>query len=179
MPIDRRSNPLVATLGEGIDASFEALAQAVKKSVTAGDKDLIAALKKRTKPIATMTLTGFIGDSEDRDWLRLYVDETLNTFVVVRWEDVLGRETRKLDGGPPEGVDVIWVSREARVSHGQREPEIKAEEARFLQGDFMAAGELEGAVATRDGGSSSGGLFCDATTPGCCRPASGKPGYPR
>jgi len=131
----------------------------------------LAALSARVRPMQLTTLTGYVGPGDDPDWLRLYEDETLNTFLIIRREDVVNHERRYKEDAAQLTIDVIWLSQGVQLARGRRQPRPNVDEARFIIGDFLTAGDVAGAaLAARRSG--AGALFGDAGSPTCCRPSS-------
>src|SRR5262245_9674590 len=56
-----------------------------------------------------LTLSGFLGGSRDPAWIRLYLDDALNDYILVRHEDIIFWERRGVESAPKGQIDVIWV----------------------------------------------------------------------
>jgi hypothetical protein len=118
--------------------------------------------------------TGFLGGTisqprvpagePDKQWRVLYLDWRLLTWLIVETEAIVYASRITDDKVPFNERDLIWVRADASVHRGTGH---QAAETRFLRGDFTRAGDLS---ASLTGGtfSPSTGIFCEATTAGCC-----------
>lgn len=179
-PDDVTEHPHITDVRRNLRASFErtvqsALAEAGRDAAEPEFKFLVDLLAKRTKPLHLVALSGYIGGGDDDDWFRLYDDETLNTFWIIRWVDVAGWDRRTDDDAACGKIDVVLLSREAQIARGRRQPRPNPGEARYIDGSFLTVGDAVGSpVGYRPRG--AGALFSDVGSPGCCRrPSSSFP----
>ena len=63
---------------------------------------------------------GFIGDDADPDNVRLYRDESLQSWLLFRASDIVSRERIKDPAAPRGQLDLIWVDADARVGSVDR-----------------------------------------------------------
>jgi hypothetical protein len=111
---------------------------------------------------------GVLGDEASGQWIVLYLDAKLLTWLVVEERGIV-LHRRMNDATAPEGKrDLIWVKRDAFVTKGSTPP---SPEKRFLQGDLIRAGEFSASL-TAPTLSSATGIFCEADTIGCCKKAT-------
>jgi hypothetical protein len=173
--LDFDNHPLIAAVGRGMHESDETAigSSTLSNAKSADAKELLKLLKDRTRPVTLITLTGYLGQGKDTAWVRLYTDETLNHFYILRKADIVRREQRDQDDAADGKIDVIWLSRDAEIARGRRQPRPEPEEARFIDGGFLPAGDVSGSLNAGTRRS----LFGDANSPACCRWSTSS--YPR
>lgn len=102
-----------------------------------------------------IVLTGFVGNSSDKDRLRVYVNVELNEYLEVSRKDVHYQQEGPFADSPLKS-SLVWVNAGASIKH------VKAEattiEAEFLQGEITST------------------LLKGATSGGIALPASGEKG---
>ena len=111
-----------------------------------------------------VTLVGFVdgtivNPSTGNNWVLVYRDWRMTSWWLVEGTGVLHYDSVPDDGNPAYARDVLWVNREAAVGRGSGP---QSDEARFLTGQFVRAGDFDQWEA---GGQSSAetGLFCPNT----------------
>jgi hypothetical protein len=115
------------------------------------------------------SFTGYLGETFNHgvDWTMLYVDSSLESWLLIETDGIVARETipRRAGSGSPAPLDVIWVLADAAVGRGGRSLTL---EGAFLSGNFTRAGDFE---ASPTGGTlaASTGVFCEARSAGCCK----------
>jgi hypothetical protein len=72
---------------------------------------------------------------------------------------------------PAKLRDVIWVKADTAVGQGSGSLSV---EGQFLTGEFTRAGDCD-SPATGGTLAASTGVFCEASSAGCCRGQSNKP----
>jgi hypothetical protein len=117
-----------------------------------------------------VTFAGFLGGTITANadaWRVFYLDAKLLTWLLVREDDIVQRETLEDDSSAFGQRDVIWLKSSASVTEGSGSPRVHEIEAQFLRGDFIGAGDFS---ASLTGGtfSRATGLLCEVQTPGCC-----------
>ena len=75
-------------------------------------------------------LNGWVGDSDEDGFTRLYCEPTLDCYADVRDEDILHHEDS------PEVGSVVWAKRNAQVRYGRR-GEGKKEASSFFSGQLL------------------------------------------
>src|SRR6185503_9051665 len=103
------------------------------------------------EPPATRLLTGWLGDSGEEGYKRLYTDAELGAWVDVPADAVL--YTESIRDSQPAGAVFVWVKRDAQLKPGGS---AAGRAAQYLQGqvaqDFASGG---GAGSAGGGGSLS------------------------
>jgi hypothetical protein len=102
------------------------------------------------------------------NWVLVYRDWRMTTWFLVESTGILHFDTVPEDGDPDFARDVVWVTRDTAVGRGSGP---QSDEARFLTGQFVRAGDFD---QWETGGQSSAetGLYCP-NTPLCnCGPRS-------
>jgi hypothetical protein len=130
------------------------------------------------QPLATalpelVTLVGFVDGAvvnpgTGTNWLLVYSDWRMTTWLLVESAGILHMDSVPDDSTDPQARDVLWVGRDTAVGRGSGP---QSDEARFLTGQFIRAGDFD---QWETGGASSAetGLFCP-NTPLCnCGPRS-------
>jgi len=79
-----------------------------------------------------LTLSGFVGDSDEPGYTRIYFEPTLDSYADVLDEEILHYQPDS-NGGPGQ---MLWARRDAKVKYGRR-GEGKREAAGFLEGPLM------------------------------------------
>jgi hypothetical protein len=123
-----------------------------------------------------VAILGYYGGDIDRvgeTWAVFFLDAKLVNWLLVKPDDIVA-QTRLTDEREPfGGRDVIWLKTDAPVTTGTAQPTVEEIAARKLSGRFVTAGDFV-ETGLRPNGSGASGIFCDATTPSCCR----RPGTP-
>lgn len=113
-----------------------------------------------------VALTGQLLPSSDPGWRRLYRDWALQTWVLLRVNDVLHHAYVASSRAAFGGYDVVWVRSEAEVGPARRQLQLGDGEEGFLTGPFVRADDL----ATGDFGDPGGSdLYGGGTSATCCR----------
>jgi hypothetical protein len=119
-----------------------------------------------------VTFDGFVSGNvqspSGTNWLLVYREWRMITWLLVEGSGVIHLD-RLQDGDSPGGDrDVLWVTRTAAVGRGSGS---QSDEARFLTGQFIRAGDFD---PTETGGASAAetGLFCPRTPLCNCGPRS-------
>lgn len=152
----------------GLTLAFDALTAAVAGSQDPADTRRRVAQRFAELPDRPdlLVFAGFLGGqvTKDGNWQLLWLDVRLQSWLLVREEDIVYHERIADPAGPKHGRDYIWVKSTAGIRRGAGS---QSKEARFLVGDFTSAGDF---AASSKGGtfSAATGLLCEATTPGCC-----------
>ena len=98
-------------------------------------------------------------------WILFYLESSLQSWLLVRRCDIV-RHHRVFDNRLPYGgYDVIWVYRHGPCGRGTGPFSVQA---RFLAGQFTAAGDIEASPRSGTFAPSQTGLLCDINTPTCC-----------
>jgi hypothetical protein len=190
-------HPLVTRVGLDLadDKSFGALkapAQALLAAVTSGqqkpdqaayakaadanadaehvkEKNELAAKVADQANLPDLSLfAGFLGgpvtDDHKATWRLLYLDSRLDNWLLVPEDQIVVHQRLEDDRAPSGLRDALWVRGSATLIRGSGS---RANEGRFLVGEFTRAGDF---AASTTGGtfSAASGLLCEATTPGCC-----------
>jgi hypothetical protein len=111
-----------------------------------------------------VTLVGYISGkiknpASDNYWLLVYHDWRMTGWWLVEGTGIVHVDTVPEDGNPAWARDVLWVNRDTAVGRGSGP---QSDEARFLTGQFVRAGDFD---RWETGGPSSAetGLFCPNT----------------
>ena len=125
----------------------------------------VAALPPATALGELVTLVGFIdgtivNPASGNKWVLVYRDWRMITWLLIEAAGI-----HHLDTVPEDGVntdfarDVVWVGRDTAVGRGSGP---QTDEARFLTGEFVRAGDFD---YSETGGQSAAetGLFCPNT----------------
>jgi hypothetical protein len=108
------------------------------------------------------------GGDPENPWVLFYLDVSLERWLLVRTKDIVAAEAVTDDTLPYGGYDVIWIKKKAPCGRGTGPFSIQA---RFLAGDFAAAGSVDPSSYTGGTYAPPTGLLCDATvygkTPRC------------
>lgn len=179
-------NELVVELAKGLAdrgvGSLTPAAQAIKNaeaSQAAPEAKAASEAKAKAALVAKLAddadlpelvcFAGYLGGAVDREqggkkWQLLYLDWQLSNWLLVRQDDIVFRKPPDEEIAQFELRDVIWVKANAQITRGSGP---RSAQARFLRGEFTRAGDFS---ASPDGGtySPSTGIFCEATTAGCC-----------
>ncbi len=109
--------------------------------------EFVAALRPdpKSKGDPLMVLEGFLGKSSDKGYVRVYFDETLNTFVDIAEKDILYAIERSKEVSPAGGSK-LWLKADAQFVYGDPS-EKERSKASFLQGDMTRAYEQQYAEA--------------------------------
>lgn len=102
---------------------------------------------------ALVLMQGFIGNSSEDGHVRIYADESLNTFVEVPQEGIVHSERLPKESSPLGG-SMLWVKADAVLVYGDPKATNRPK-ASFLEGTIMqqyaaagyAAGQLQAAAA--------------------------------
>ncbi|HEU4557998.1 MAG TPA: hypothetical protein VFS20_09120, partial [Longimicrobium sp.] len=101
---------------------------------------------------ATVILNGWVGDSDEDGYTRLYCEPTLDCYADVRDEDIVHHEDS------PEVGAVVWATRNAQVRYGRR-GQGKREASSFFSGQLLQdyrGGAQGGAAGGGQGGGAAG-----------------------
>jgi hypothetical protein len=102
----------------------------------------------------------------DGPWQVLFLDETAESYLVMRVQDIKFRDRIKEDKAAFGLLDVVWVKAESRVLTGGRMESLLG---RFTTGGFMRAGDFRSSMTGGTFTSASDlGPLCTAFTPCCC-----------
>ena len=117
-------------------------------------------------------LRGYVGDSDEAGYTRVYCGSKLDDYADVRDDDILHYE-------PSEGGEehTLWVRSGAQVRHGRR-GQAKGEAGSFLGGPLLRDYQGTGAGGAA-GGAQAVTQLCTwicPTAPGVCPPSIGCPG---
>ena len=132
---------------------------------------LVNAFAKESNLPELVTFAGYVGGILDNrggptkaEWLQLYLDGKLRTWLLVEKTGIVFRSTIEDKTALGGQRDVIWAKADTAVKRGSGTPPAQS---RFLSGEFVSAGDFS---ASLTGGtvSAATGIFCDAQTPGCC-----------
>ena len=134
----------------------------------ASEKNVVATTLANQENLPELILVaGFLGGPVKRDredWRLLYLDSRLQTWLLIMENDIVVHQRLDDDHAPSGKRDALWVNGTATMVHGSGS---RANEGRFLVGDFTTAGDFA-ASATGGTFSAATGLLCEASTPGCC-----------
>jgi hypothetical protein len=144
-----------------------------KENLTTERIKLAGALAKDPHLPALVTFAGFLGgpiqssDTPPEDWLVLYLDWKLQTWMLLREDDIVSSYDIIDKTVPFKMRNVLWLEADASVTRGSGPPQKDELQARFLRGEFTRAGDFSASLA---GGtfSAATGIFCEADTPLCC-----------
>lgn len=125
--------------------------------------DFVSKIVKDPKqPPNTLLLKGYLGDSSEEGYTRLYLDPQLSDYVEIPADAILHTQDVADD---PLGGSYIWIQRDAEVIHGRLggdRPKAKFLEGRIYQ-QYMKGAQFGGARAIPPDT-----LFCEPTQhPGC------------
>jgi hypothetical protein len=133
------------------------------------DKELATSLAQLSTAPELLTYAGYLGgvvpDKKTGNWVVLYLDAKLVTWLMVQEDGIVLRKEIDDKASPGGKRDVIWVKRDALVTKGITPP---SPETRFLQGDLVRAGDFSASL-TAPSLSPATGVFCEADTVGCCK----------
>lgn len=155
MPPVPRQHPLVGRVAGALPGPAQ---------IAAGQPQAIPAAPALPEIV---TFVGFVSGNvvnpgTGTNWVLLYREWRLITWLLVEGIGVLHFETVRDDDAPGGDRDVLWVNRDAAVGRGSGP---QSDEARFLTGQFARAADFD---PSETGGPSSPttGVFCP-TTPLC------------
>lgn len=137
----------------------------------ATDESVTNFLNDRDRP-ELVILSGYLAGcvNKDEQWHVLFLDETAESYVLVRPPDIHFHNRIDVDGAPFGKVDLLWVKAEASVLRGTRGESVTA---RITNGSFVRARDFR---ASLTGGTMAGmselGPLCTALTPCCCNKLS-------
>jgi hypothetical protein len=112
---------------------------------------------------------GALNSSQPKDWVLVYLDLTLQRWMLVRGQDIVASHEVKDQSLPFGGYHTMLVRREAPCRYGTGPYAVQTT---FLAGDFMSAGDFEAAPRTGGTYAPPTGLLCDVSTPSCCNRTS-------
>jgi hypothetical protein len=134
----------------------------------APEKNVVATTLANQENLPELVLVaGYLGGPVKRDredWRLLYLDSRLQSWLLILENDIVVHQRLNDDHAPSGKRDALWINGTATMVHGSGS---RANEGRFLVGDFTKAGDFA-ASATGGTFSAATGLLCEATTPGCC-----------
>jgi hypothetical protein len=93
-------------------------------------------VKDPKQPPDTLMLTGYLGDSSEEGYTRLYFDPELRSYVEVPNDAILHTQPISKESSSLGGHHV-WIKRDAEVIHGKVGPERT--KAKFFEGPIAAA----------------------------------------
>jgi len=91
-------------------------------------------VKDPANPPKTILLRGYLGDSSEAGYTRLYQDAQLNSYVEVPDDAILHEEAIS---STPLGETYVWIKQDAQVIHGEAGPQRT--KATFFEGPIAAA----------------------------------------
>jgi hypothetical protein len=98
------------------------------------------------------------------EWILVYLDITLQRWMLVRGQDIVASHEVKDDSLPFGGYHAMLVRTEAPCRYGTGPYAVQQA---FLAGDFMTAGDFEDSGRTGGTYAPRSGLLCDVSTPAC------------
>ena len=171
LPLKKKGGELVAAKEAAATGTPPKDDRGELKTVGAEDAKSIVGLAALPDVPEMVTFAGYVGariTRDAKDWCVFYLDSRLLTWLLVPTDGIVFRDAVQDDLAPCGVQDVLWVKADTTVGRGSGSLSI---EGQFLSGEFTRAGDFE-AGPTGGTQAAATGVFCEARSPGCCRPCT-------
>lgn len=160
-------------------AGAEANAAKAAADKAAADKAFDDAKEEATKAVKQLAgdatipelaaFGGYVGGTTNappstETWQILYLDAKLLTWLLVPRNQILFHQRMDDDKAAFNQRDFIWVKADVPLARSSGPPSI------WLSGDFTRAVDFTPPLAGGAPAAPQTGIFCEASTPGCCPP---------
>jgi hypothetical protein len=172
VPLSTAGNRMVRTgIAAPLAAQPPAAARGQLTPVTQPQTRMIVGLAGSPDVPELVTFAGYVGPvvtQQSKEWCVFYLDTRLLTWLLVPVDGIVYRDPVVDDKAPCGIQDVLWVKADTSVGHGSGSLTL---EGQFLTGEFTRAGDFEAAPTGGTLGAATG-VFCEARSPGCCKPCT-------
>lgn len=139
------------------------MANTNRKRVDSADPIVQAVLSDSTSNTKYSVLSGFVGPSQRKGFVRIYLSLELDDYAEIEADEIIHR----IDTSSPIGGSLIWIKSESKLAVNSRTTPTGPHGIEYLGGDISARMMTQPPVVLPPGGAGGGGFA--GSYPRICR----------